>query len=135
MSRNCKSMSRNYIYKTNQNCEIKSRNNLFYFLISGGNGLPLLPNAHIKYNVTHQTFPQPLTKCSCKTILCLCESCHAIFRNNIFYKEIARSRKGSSYVYTLSRFMDLCAHSVFVYVGGPARCACQRCLVTVHLTR
>ncbi len=35
----------------------------------------------------------------------------------------------------LSRFMDLCAHSVFVYVGGPARCACQRCLVTVHLTR
>ncbi len=26
--------------------------------------------------------------------------------------------------------MDLCAHSVFVYVGGPARCACQRCLVT-----
>ncbi len=38
------------------------------------------------------------------------------------------------YLY-LSRFMDLCAHSVFVYVGGPARCACQRCLVTVHLTR
>ncbi len=36
---------------------------------------------------------------------------------------------------TVSRFMDLCAHSVFVYVGGPARCACQRCLVTVHLTR
>ncbi len=35
----------------------------------------------------------------------------------------------------VSRFMDLCAHSVFVYVGGPARCACQRCLVTVHLTR
>ncbi len=35
----------------------------------------------------------------------------------------------------LSRFMDLCAHSVFVYVGGPARCACQRCLVSVHLTR
>ncbi len=107
-------MSRNYIYKTNQNCEIKSRNNLFYFLISGGNGLPLLPNAHIKYNVTHQTFPQPLTKCSCKTILCLCESCHAIFRNNIFYKEIARSREGTSYVYTLcecqSAVRSFCFH-------------------------
>ncbi len=25
--------------------------------------------------------------------------------------------------------MDLCAHSVSVCVGGPARCACQRCLV------
>ncbi len=35
----------------------------------------------------------------------------------------------------VSRFMDLCAHSVSVCVGGPARCAYQRCLVTVHLTR
>ncbi len=42
---------------------------------------------------------------------------------------------GYFFIPVLSRFMDLCAHSVFVYVGGPARCACQRCLVTVHLTR
>ncbi len=34
----------------------------------------------------------------------------------------------------LSRFMDLCAHSVFVYVGGPARCACQRCLAPDELS-
>ncbi len=31
----------------------------------------------------------------------MCESCQAIFRNNILYREIARSRKGTSYVHAL----------------------------------
>ncbi len=38
-SQNCEFVSRNY-EKKSQNCEIKSRNNLFYFLFSGRNGLP-----------------------------------------------------------------------------------------------
>ncbi len=84
-----------------QNCEFLTIIRLFfYFLISGGNGL-LLPNARIKYNFTHQTFPQPLTKRSCKTLLCMCESCQAIFHNNILYREIAHSRKGTSYARAL----------------------------------
>ncbi len=35
----------------------------------------------------------------------------------------------------LSRFMDLCAHSVSVCVGGPAHCAFQRCLVPDEVIR
>ncbi len=52
--------------KKDQNCEIKSRNNLFNFLNQWRKRASirelLRPHASIKYNVTHQTFPQPLTK-------------------------------------------------------------------------
>ncbi len=99
MSRNCEFISRNYEKKI-QNCEIKSRNNLFYFLISGNeppyyylmHGLNII--LHIRLN------PQPLTKRSYKTTLCMCESCQVIFRNNILYREIARS-KGTTYARAL----------------------------------
>ncbi len=61
-----------------------------------------------------RTFPQPLTKHSCKTILCTCKSCHAIFLNNILYREIVCSRKGTSYVYALcecqSAVRSFCFH-------------------------
>ncbi len=63
------------LWEKSQSCEIKSSNNLFNFLISVGNGASILlrPNARIKYTVTHQTFPQPLMKRSCKTTLCMCK--------------------------------------------------------------
>ncbi len=63
---------------------------------TGFNSPLLKPHVQIKYNVTHQTFPQPLTIRSCKIIVCMCESCQAIFHNNILYREITRSRKGTS---------------------------------------
>ncbi len=51
---------------------------------------------HIRLN------PQPLTKRSYKTYkIRMCECCQVIFRNNILYREIARSRKGTSYAHAL----------------------------------
>ncbi len=97
LSRNCEFISRNYEKKI-QNCEIKSRNNLFNFLISSGNELPyyyLMAGLNIILHI--RLNPQPLTKRSCKTTSCMCESCQVIFRNNIRYREIARSRKGTAY--------------------------------------
>ncbi len=93
--------TRNYEEK-NQNCEIKSHNNLLYFLISGGNELPYYYLMHGLNIILHiRLNPQPLTKRSYKTTLCMCESCQVIFRNNIIYREIARSWKGTSYARSL----------------------------------
>ncbi len=104
-------ISRSY-EKKNQNCEIKSPNNLFYFLISGGNDLPYYYLMHGLNIILHiRLNPQPLTKRSCKTTSCMCESCQAIFRNNILYREIARSRKGTSYA------RQRCGPFVFISMG------------------
>ncbi len=54
---------------------------------------------HIRLLPKHN--PQPLTKRSYKTTLCMCESCQVIFRNNILYREIVHSLKGMSYACTL----------------------------------
>ncbi len=74
----------------------------FYFLISGGNELPYYYLMHGLNIILHiRLNPQPLTKRSYKTTLCMCESCQVIFRNNILYREIERSRKGTSYAHAL----------------------------------
>ncbi len=113
LSRNCEFISRNYEKKI-QNCEIKSCNNLFYFLISGGNELPYYYLMHgLNIILCIRLNPQPLTKRSCKTTLCMCESCQAIFRNNILYEEIARSRKGMSYARALRMSVSGCGPFVF----------------------
>ncbi len=94
------------LWEKGQNCEIKSRNNLFKFFNQWRKraSIQLGPNAQIKYNVTHQTFP----------ILCMCEYWQAIFCNNILNREIARSRKGTSLCMRFANISQRCNLFVFI---------------------
>ncbi len=97
------------LWEKGQNCEIKSRNNLFNFFNQWRKRASILlgPNAQIKYNVTHQTFP----------ILCMCEYWQAIFCNNILNREIARSRKGTSCVCALRISVSGAIFFFFISLG------------------
>ncbi len=75
----------------------------------------LLPGLNIILHI--RLNPQPLTKRSYKTTLCMCESCQAIFCNNILYREIARLSERHVLCTRFANVSQWCGTFVFISMG------------------